>query len=130
MNFYSIYIEELQFKMNLVSAFFHSNLTFQWNIELENLFKLFKTITRDVTLVYPNTNHPIFNTVETSFIGKDRVLFQMNNKGQLDSILYNSRILRTTEQKFYTIHKEVTGIVYSFTTNEHLSLFLIISAAF
>ena len=45
-------------------------ITFHWNNELETRFQQIKTsITKDVTLTIPKTNHTFFVTVDSSLIG-------------------------------------------------------------
>ena len=78
----------------------YKNFKFHWNTDLETLFQQIKTfITEDVTLTLPNTNHPLFITVDSSLIGIGFVLFQLVVKGKLVIISHNSRIFTTNEQK-------------------------------
>ena len=71
-------------------------------------------------LLWPNTNHTFFTTVDFSLIGTGSVLFQMNDRGNMDIIFYISRIFNTNEQKFCTACRELIGIVQSPTIYEHI----------
>ena len=78
--------------MNILCDFLHNNFYFHWNEELETLFQQIKaSITKDFTLTLPKTNHAFFFiTVDYSFVAIGCVLFQMNDKGKLDVLFYNS----------------------------------------
>ena len=53
----------------------------QWNNDFEMLLQHLKTfIAKVVTLTLPNTNHPLFNTVESSEIGTNCVFLQVHKK--------------------------------------------------
>ena len=59
MNFYSKVADNLQVIMRPLHDFFHDNVHFYWNNELEALFQKTKTIiTKDVTPTKSNTQPP------------------------------------------------------------------------
>ena len=57
-------------------------------------------------MTLPITNHPLFIIVDSSLIGSDCALFEMNDKGKLDNTSYKSRVFTTSEQKLFTLYQE------------------------
>ena len=95
MNIYSEIIEKLHVNLKPLYDLLRDCFNFHRNNELETSFQQTKTsITKDVTLTLPNTNHPFFIFVDSSSIGTGCVLFQMSDsdKGELDKISYFSNI--------------------------------------
>ena len=68
-NFHSKFIEKLHVNLKPLYELLHDNFNFLWNFELETLFQQIKiSITKDFILTLPNTYHPIFITVDSSFV--------------------------------------------------------------
>ena len=57
-------------------------------------------MTAETELTIPNTKYPTCITVDASLVGLGAVLFQMNEEIKMRVLSYNSRVLKTHEQKF------------------------------
>ena len=67
LNFYSKFLEILYVNMKPLFNLLHDKLISHWNIHLEPLFQQIRiSITKDLTLTLPKTNHPFFKTVDSS----------------------------------------------------------------
>ena len=89
---------------------------FHCTFETETLFKQIQSsITQDVTLTEPNTNHPLFVIVVFPSIGIGCVLFQNNDIGKLDNIPYFSRIHTSSEENLCTTYRELIRNIFSLT---------------
>ena len=90
-------------------------LNFNGHPNKKTYFKMLET-----ELTIPNTKHPFFITLDASLVGLDAVLFQMNEENKMRVISYNSRILKTQEQKLSTLDRELLAIVYALQIYEFL----------
>ena len=77
-------------------------------------------MTAETELTTPNTKYPFFITVDASLVALGAVLFQMNEEKKMRVISYNSRILKTQEQKLSTLDRELLAIVYAVLVYEFL----------
>ena len=85
MNVYSEIIDELNVSMNPLFDLIDDKLKTFWINVPETLSRQAKTSnTKDVTLTLPNTNHSVFITVGSSWIGRSFFLLQMEKKRKLD----------------------------------------------
>ena len=82
---------------------------------METLFHQIKhSVTKDVTLTLPNTNHPFFINADSPFIGLGCVLFQKQCLKELQNFfVYLDFLLLINKNS--TIYRELIGIVYSVT---------------
>ena len=113
-NFYSKFIAKLQINLKPLYTLLHDDVNFQWTPELEKIFQDVKNLmTADTELTLPNTKHPFFITVDASLVGLGAVLFQMNEEKTMKVIFYNSRVLKTQEQKLSTLDRELLAIFYA-----------------
>ena len=121
MNLYSKINDGLQINLKHLIALFRNNVEFHWNIELEKTFKQNKTsLTKAVNLTLPNKNRIYLFTVNSFLIGIDCFLLHLNNKGKLAGTSNNSRIFTNNEQKVSITHRELLGLAFSATRNEHI----------
>ena len=119
--FFSKFIEKLHINLKPLYTLLHDDIKFQWTPELEKRFHDVKNaMTADTELTIPNTKHPFFITVDASLVGLGAVLFQMNETNNMKVISYNSRILKTQEQKLSTLDRELLAIVYALQIYEFL----------
>ena len=123
MNLHSKINDWLQINLKHLIALFRNNVEFHSHIELEKTFKQNKTslITKAVNLTSPNRNRIFLFTVNSSLIGIDCFLFQLNNKGRkLAGTSNNSRIFTNNEQKVSITHRKLLGLAFLATRNEHI----------
>ena len=77
LNFYNNFFEKLHINHKPFYDLLHENTPWKWTDEHERLFqKLKMSLTSETEL----TKHPIFITVNASFIGLGAVLFQLNEQ--------------------------------------------------
>ena len=92
----------------------HDNIKFKWKEELKTLVQQIKSsITDDVTLSLPSTNHPFFNTVVACLTGIGFTLIQINRERNLDIISHKRQIVTINERKLCTKYRELIGVVLS-----------------
>ena len=105
--------------MKVLYDLLEQNIKFHQKNLLKTLIQqIKKTITNDVTLTLPNTNHPFYITVDSSLTGIGCVLFQMDKKGKLDFISFISLFFATNEQQLCTTYRDLIGIVFLLTIYE------------
>ena len=81
MNIYTNFTDKPHVNMKPLYDLLHDKIKFYWNKEPETLFQQIKTsLTKDVNLTLPKTNHPFLIFVDSSMVGSAWVLYQMNDK--------------------------------------------------
>ena len=72
MNFFSEIFDEIQVNMKSLFDLLNDKIGFHWKIELKTIFEQNKTsITKDVVLTLPNTNHPFVISLDSPLNGTD-----------------------------------------------------------
>ena len=82
---------------------------------MKGYFNLLKDrISEDTILAVPSTQYPFHVHVDSSNVGTGSILIQQF-PDRKRIISFNSRVFDKAEQKMSTTHRELCGIVLSFT---------------
>ena len=85
----------------------------------EALFNQIKErISEDTILAVPSTEDPFHIHVDTSNVGTGCILVQQFPEGKR-IVSFHSRVFDKAEQKLFTFHRELCGIVSALQTYEH-----------
>ena len=111
LGFYSCYIKNLHVDSQPFYDLIKDSTPFHWTEEHEKLFKSIKErIHKETVLAVPSTEYPFHIHVDSSNVGTVCILIQQFPEGKR-IISFNSRVFDKTEQKMFTLHRELCGIV-------------------
>ena len=119
LGFYSCYIKNLHVDSKLFYDLIRDSTSFHWTEEHEKTFQMRKDkISEDTVLTIPSTEYPFHIHVDSSNVGTGRILIQPFREGKR-IIAFNCRTFDKAEQKMFTLHRELCGIVSALQTYEH-----------
>ena len=119
LGFYSCYIKNLHVDIQPFYDLIKDLTPFHWTHEHEKLFQSIRhRIWENTTPAVASTDYPFHSHVDSSNVGTGCILIQQFPGGKR-IISFNCRISDQAEQKMFTIHRELCGIVSALRTYEH-----------
>ena len=119
LGFYSCYVKNLHVDSQPFFDLIKDSTPFHWTEEHEQLFNSIKErFHKDTVLAVPSTEKPFHIHVDSSNVGTGCIVIQQFPEGKR-IISFNSRVFDKAEQKMFTLHRELCGIVSAVQTYKH-----------
>lgn len=95
---------------------------FIWTETEENAFKRVKELFKETLLYHPDINKPFYLQTDCSKISIGGHLYQLDNNGSKNPIMFMSKTLRPYEINYTTTEQECLAIIYCLNKVRHIVL--------